>query len=543
VAAGRASICRQEQQVTTSASDAPGTIAKSKWLALTAMMFAVAMTFIDQTIVAIAAPNVQSELSLSAGGVTWMINAYILALAAGFALGGRIADVLGSRPVVLIGIVGFAVSSGLCGATPANSYAGAWMIVFRATQGLSAALMIPAALAVVVAAFPVGERGKALAIFFGVSGGLTAIGPIAGGYLTQWTWRAIFWINLPIAVMAIVLTIAAGIHSVARREPIDWRGAALVAAGMALSVLGFEQARSWGWDNPLTWACIVGGLLVLAIFVVVEARTEHPLIKVRIFRGRAFAVDNGVLFFCMVSFIPVFFFASVYSQVALGYNASNAGLYLLVVFAGFAPAAQVGGRILDTRGAKPALLLGSVLGTVGFALWALRVTELSLGDQWWCIALAGAGMGLLVGPASTDATNRAIDASYGEVTGITQTVRNYGSALGLAVLGTLLANVFTNRFTDSLIAVGVPAGQAAGIAAEAAGNTGGSASRASGAPAAMVQPIKDALAADYAVATQAVLYGMAVALAITFVIALLHPGDRVIDVAGHTEKAGHESQP
>jgi hypothetical protein len=267
------------------------------------------------------------------------------------------------------------------------------------------------------------------------------------------------------------------------------------------------------------------------------------LIKVRIFRGRAFAVDNGVLFFCMVSFIPVFFFASVYSQVALGYNASNAGLYLLVVFAGFAPAAQVGGRILDTRGAKPALLLGSVLGTVGFALWALRVTELSLGDQWWCIALAGAGMGLLVGPASTDATNRAIDASYGEVTGITQTVRNYGSALGLAVLGTLLANVFTNRFTDSLIAVGVPAGQAAGIAAEAAGNTGGSASRASGAPAAMVQPIKDALAADYAVATQAVLYGMAVALAITFVIALLHPGDRVIDVAGHTEKAGHESQP
>lgn len=517
-------------------SGAPGTVAASKWLALTAMMFAVAMTFIDQTIVAIAAPDVQSELSLSANGVTWMINAYILALAAGFALGGRIADVIGSRPTVLIGITGFAVSSGLCGATPANSFAEAWMIVFRATQGLSAALMIPAALAVVVAAFPVGERGKALAIFFGVSGGLTAVGPIAGGYLTQWTWRSIFWINLPIAVIAIVLTILAGIHSRARREPIDWRGAALVATGMGLSVLGFQQARSWGWDNPWTWLCIVGGLAVIAVFVLVEARTEHPLIKIRIFRGRAFAVDNGVLFFCMVAFIPVFFFASVYSQVALGYDANNAGLYLLVVFAGFAPAAQVGGRILDTRGAKPALLLGSLLGTAGFALWAWRVTELSLGDQWWCIVMAGAGMGLLVGPASTDATNRAIDASYGEVTGITQTVRNYGSALGLAVLGTLLGNVFTSRFTDSLITAGVPADQTPGIAAQAAAGTGGSAGS-SGAPAAMVEQITNALAADYAVATQAVLYGMAAALAISFVVSLLHPGDRVVDVAGDTTRA------
>ncbi len=142
-------------------------MAKSKWLALTAMMFAVAMTFIDQTIVAIAAPEVQSELSLTSAGVTWMINAYILALAAGFALGGRIADVLGSRLVVLVGIIGFAVSSGLCGATPATSYAEAWMIVSGSPRACRPPLMIPAALAVVVAAFPVGERGKALAIFFG----------------------------------------------------------------------------------------------------------------------------------------------------------------------------------------------------------------------------------------------------------------------------------------------------------------------------------------------------------------------------------------
>ena len=189
---------------------APGpiarTTAKSKNLALAAMLFAVSMTFIDQTIVAIASPNIQSELDLSRSGVQWVINGYILALAAGFALGGRLADVLGSKRVVLIGIIGFAGSSALCGFTPKGSFAEAWIIFFRIIQGLSAALMIPAALAVVVSAFPLRERGRALAIFFGVSGGLTAIGPIAGGYLTQWTWRAIFWINIPVAILAVVLT-------------------------------------------------------------------------------------------------------------------------------------------------------------------------------------------------------------------------------------------------------------------------------------------------------------------------------------------------
>ena len=333
-----------------------------------------------------------------------------------------------------------------------------------------------------------------------------------------------------------MLTIAAGIHTNARREPIDWPGAFLVALGMALSVLGFEQARSWGWDNVWTWACIVGGLLVLVVFVRYELRTPHPLIKLRIFRGRAFAVDNGVLFFCMVAFIPVFFFASVYSQVSLGYDASNAGLYLLCVFAGFAPAAQIGGKILDERGAKPAMLLGGLVGTVGFVLWAQKITDLSLGDQWWAIALAGAGMGLLVGPASTDATNRAIDASYGEVTGITQTVRNYGSALGLAVLGTGLGNVFASRLTDSLVGFGVPADQAAQIAGTASDSTSGRGAAGSGGdiPAQVQAQIQSAVANDFATATQWVLYGMAIALAACFLLALLHPGDRVIDAAGDT---------
>jgi EmrB/QacA subfamily drug resistance transporter len=506
----------------------PRTTAKSKNMALAAMLFAVAMTFIDQTIVAIASPNIQQELDLSRDGVQWVINGYILALAAGFALGGRLADVLGSKRVVLIGIIGFAGASALCGFTPTGSYAEAWIVFFRVIQGLSAALMIPAALAVVVSAFPLGERGKALAIFFGISGGLTAIGPIAGGYLTQWTWRAIFWINIPVAVLAVVLTVLAGIHSAPRPERIDWRGAALIATGMALSTLGFEQAATWGWADLRTWSCILGGLVVLVVFVLVQLRTPVPLIKVRIFTDRAFFVDNAVLFFSMVAFVPVFFFASVYSQVSLGYNASNAGLYLLVFFAGFAPAAQVGGNILDKRGAKPAIIMGSALGAIGFALWAWQLTELSLSAQWWAIVIAGAGIGLLLGPASTDATNRAINASYGEVTGITQTVRNYGSALGLAVLGTVLGNVFASRLTDSLTGFGIPPEQAAGLAASAASNGGqGSSAAMAGIPADVQAKIGAAVASDFAVATQAVLIGMAIVLVASLIVSLLHPGGRV----------------
>ena len=506
------------------------TTSRSKNLALTAMLFAVSMTFIDQTIVAIASPNIQQELDLSRDGVQWVINGYILALAAGFALGGRLADVLGSKRVVLVGIVGFAGASALCGFTPMGSFAETWIVVFRVIQGLSAALMIPAALAVVVASFPLQERGKALAIFFGISGGLTAIGPIAGGYLTQWTWRAIFWINIPVAILAVVLTLMAGIHSVPRKERIDWRGAALIAAGMALSTLGFEQAASWGWGDVKTWACIIGGLLLLVVVVLVEVRTPVPLIKVKIFKDRAFFVDNAVLFFSMVAFVPVFFFASVYSQVSLGYDADNAGLYLLVFFAGFAPAAQVGGNILDKRGAKPAIVLGSLLGAAGFGLWAWKLTDLSLGAQWWAIVAAGAGIGLLLGPASTDATNRSINASYGEVTGITQTVRNYGSALGLAVLGTVLGNVFASRLTTSFEALGMPPDKAVAAAQAAATSSGGTSagsSELSQFPAQVQQQIGEAVANDFAVATQAVLIGMAIVLVVSFLVSLAHPGGRV----------------
>ncbi|MET9616663.1 MFS transporter [Kitasatospora indigofera] len=507
-------------------------VAASQPLTLAAMLFAVSMTFIDQTIVAIAAPDIIRELGLSAVGMQWVVNAYLLSLAAFFALGGRLADVLGHRRMMLAGTLTFVTASALCGAVPSGGAAETWLICFRAVQGLGAALMFPAALAVVVEVFPVERRGRALALFFGVSGGLTALGPLLGGWLTAWTWRAIFWVNVPVAVVAVVLTVLAGIRNTARREPVDRRGAFLVAAGMGLSVLGLQQAAAWGWGSRATWLCIVGGLLMLAVFVLVELRTGHPLIKLRVFADRAFAADNAVLFFAMTAFVPVFFFASVYAQVALDQSADEAALYLLVFFAGFAPGSQIGGRMLDRRGARPPMLLGTAVSAAGFALWASKITDLSLGAQWPYIVLAGAGIGLLLTPASTDAVNRSIDASYGEVTGITQTVRNYSASLGLAVLGTVLLNGTVRNVQQTLVDSGMPPGTAHQVADSITGSiTGhrpGGQSPATGAGAGLL----DAVRHDFAEANGTVLYGMAAALAAAFLCALLHPGTRVTTAAG-----------
>src|SRR5579859_5170979 len=262
---------------------ASGAVAgRSRGLILAAMIFAVAMTFIDQTIVSIAVPEIQKELGLSSTGVQWAVNAYLLSLAALFAFGGRLADTLGHTKMVTLGVIIFAASSALCGLTPKGTTAEAWIVAFRVVQGAGGAIMFPAALAVVVQTFALRERGRALALFFGIAGGLTAIGPILGGFLTQWTWRAIFWVNIPVALVALALIYISKPVTEHRPARMDYRGLVLIAAGVALSVFGFQQSNIWGWHNPGTWLCIVGGLVLLVLFYLVELRTESPLIQVSI---------------------------------------------------------------------------------------------------------------------------------------------------------------------------------------------------------------------------------------------------------------------
>src|SRR5271163_3149448 len=432
----------------------------SRNLILAAMIFAVAMTFIDQTIVSIAAPEIQKELGLTSTGTQWAINAYLLSLAALFAFGGRLADTVGHRKMVTLGVILFAGSSAMCGLTPKGSLAEAWIVTFRVIQGAGGAIMFPAALAIVVQTFELRERGRALAIFFGIAGGLTAVGPILGGYLTQWTWRAIFWVNIPVAAIALILIVISKPSTLHRPARMDYKGLVLIAGGVALSVFGFQQSSSWGWSDPATGACIALGVVLLVVFYFVELGTSSPLMQVDIFRIRPFLVENLVLAITMLVFVPVFFFASEYAQIGLGKTPSEAGLVLLYFFIGFVIAAQIGGRMLDRVGAKSPVVIGCVLGAVGFWRWAGKVTGLDFGSQELDIILAGAGMGFMLGPASTDAVNRASRLAYGEATGITQTVRNYAASLGLAILGTILVSQLRSRLVTSLISQGVPSARA-----------------------------------------------------------------------------------
>jgi MFS family permease len=365
-------------------------------------------------------------------------------------------------------------------------------------------------LAIVVNVFPLHERGRALALFFGIAGGLTAIGPLLGGYLTEWTWRAIFWVNIPVAVVALILIALSKPKTQYQRAPIDYRGAVLLAAGVGLTILGLQQSAVWGWHSAATWGCIVVGGLIIVFFGSLELRTDSPLIAIGIFRIRAFFVENLVLMITMVAFIPMFFFASEYAQISLNDKAQQAGIILLFFFIGFVVAAQIGGRILDREGAKRAVVLGAALASVGYGLWASKVVSLSFSQQQIWIILAGAGMGMLIGPANTDAVNRASSLSYGEATGITQTVRNFGASLGLAALGTIQLFNLRSHLTATFQSKGYP--DPAALAARYTQSNNQSSRSLSSIP--------HFFRVDFAHATSTVLYVMCGVMAFVGVVAL-----------------------
>jgi MFS family permease len=286
-----------------------------------------AMVMIDFTIVSISVTTIQRDLHLSATAAQWMVTAYALATAAFIALGGRLGDIIGHKRIVAIGIVLFAGASTACGLTPDTGIAEPWLIVCRVLQGIGGALLIPSTTVLVLNSFPPQERGKGLAIFFIVAGLFTAVGPIAGSYLTEfWTWRAIFWINVPVALLSLTEFALIKLKDVKHPARIDWGGAVLLVAGMGLLVLGLQQSDAWGWESVATIASIVLGLVILALFVMFERRTESPLISIKASVGnRAFAVDNVLTMFLFFTWLAVFFFGSIYFQVSVGQEPTQAG--------------------------------------------------------------------------------------------------------------------------------------------------------------------------------------------------------------------------
>jgi EmrB/QacA subfamily drug resistance transporter len=402
---------------------------------------AMAMVMIDFTIVSISATTIQDDLHLSETAIQWLVTAYALSTAAFVALGGRLGDVFGHRRIVVTGVIVFALSSLMCGLVPDGGIAVPWLVTFRVLQGIGAGMLIPAATVLVLDAFPGSERGKGLAIFFIVTGLFTAIGPIAGSYLTEfWTWRAIFWINVPVALFALVEFHFAKLNDIKRPARIDWRGAALIVVGMSLTVLGIQQSTVWGWGNPATSISIVLGLLTLAAFVQVERRTEDPLIDVNaMIANRPFAVDNLLTFLVFGPWLAVFFFGSVYFQVAVGQEPTQAGFSILTMFYSFFIASRIGGGWMDKYGAKKPVTIGFLLGTIGMIVWAGELSELTHPGTLAGMLITGAGFGLAFSPLNTDALNRLPDAMRGQGSGVIQTSRNFGSAIGMAIMGSVVA--------------------------------------------------------------------------------------------------------
>ncbi|HEX3240583.1 MAG TPA: MFS transporter [Solirubrobacterales bacterium] len=403
---------------------------------------AMAMVMIDFTIVSISATTIQDDLHLSETAVQWLVTAYALSTAAFVALGGKLGDIFGHRRIVVTGVIVFALSSLMCGLVPDSSgISEGWLIFFRLLQGIGAGLLIPSATVLVLDAFPGTERGKGLAIFFIVTGLFTAIGPIAGSYLTEfWTWRAIFWINVPVALLALIEFRFAKLNDVKRPAKVDVRGAVLIVLGMGLTVLGIQQSTEWGWDSPATIGSVLAGLIVLAVFYNVERKTEDPLIDVNaMIANRPFAVDNLLTFLAFGPWLAVFFFGSMYFQVAVGQEPTQAGFSILTMFYSFFVAARVGGGWMDKFGAKKPVAIGFLLGTIGMIVWGGELSELSHPETLIGMLLTGAGFGLIFSPLNTDALNRLPDEMRGQGSGVIQTFRNFGSALGMAIMGAIVA--------------------------------------------------------------------------------------------------------
>jgi EmrB/QacA subfamily drug resistance transporter len=264
-----------------------------KWLVLGTMTGALSMILLDQTVVSVALPTIQRDLGLSQTELQWVVNAYLLSLAALVALGGRLGELFGEIRLFKLGAAVFVLASAACGLGEAD-----WQILAaRAIQGAGAAAMVPSTQAIVIATFPVAERGRAKGIYAGVSMIFLALGPLIGGVLTEWvTWRAVFWVNVPVgAVMLAAAHRTLPGNALRTGGRMDWIGTALLVPGLTALVLGLMQGESWGWGSAATILTLTAGAALLIAFLVVERRVREPLVELRLFASRNFSVNALVL--------------------------------------------------------------------------------------------------------------------------------------------------------------------------------------------------------------------------------------------------------
>jgi EmrB/QacA subfamily drug resistance transporter len=407
-----------------------------KWWTLGAMCFALFMIMLDNTVVNVALPSIQRDLSASISGLEWTINGYTLSFAVLLATGGRLGDIFGRRRMFLVGVMIFALSS----ATAGFAQAPVDLVISRVAQGVGAALMMPGTLSIITDAFPAHERGKAMGTWAGVSALALAVGPVLGGFLTEHvSWRAIFYLNIPVAAGAIAATIFAVRESrdTTVGRDVDYAGVAMLTASLTALVLALVEGNSWGWGSPEIVALLAGAAAGLGAFVAVELHVRVPMVEFHFFADRNFLGAVVVALIITFAMMGVFFFLALYMQDILRYSPLEAGVRFLpstMMIVGVAP---VAGRLADRFG--PRWLIVAGLAILTLSLWTFTgiAVDSTYGDLLPGFMLLGIGIALTMSPMTSAAMNAVAVQKAGIASGVLSMFRMVGGSLGVAVTGAI----------------------------------------------------------------------------------------------------------
>jgi EmrB/QacA subfamily drug resistance transporter len=411
-----------------------------RWSALALIVTAQFMVILDVAIVNVALPSIKADLHFSETNLQWVITAYAILFGGALLLGGRLADLLGRRRLFIAGLALFSVSSLLCGL----AWSEASLIGFRALQGLGGALLAPAALSLLMTTFAEGrERNLALGIYGAASGSGAAAGVLLGGLLTSYlSWSWIFFINVPVGVAAIVLTplLLGESKATLEHRHFDLPGAASITAGLMLLVYALTRATSDGWTAPVTLALLASSAALVVAFVVIELRSRSPLLPLRIFRSRTLSAANGAMAIVGAVAFSLFFVLTLYLQDVLHYSAVQSG----VAFSAFAltvvVVSNIAQWIVGRFGVRPTL----TAGLVAFAASIAYLTRLPVdGHYFWdlfpAFVLGGAAMGLSFVPVTIASLTGVERSDAGVASGLINTSRQIGGAIGLAAASTIAA--------------------------------------------------------------------------------------------------------